>query len=1291
MCETGWRVNASAFRPTCRKAQGDSLLLAAADEAARRRLGKRTPLMFAALHGDLPRVLAHLEAGALVGTADKHQQAALHYAIKGGHAEVVQLLLERGAKLHPDELLLSARHGRVAVAQLLLDRGIDVNAFGYVRSGDTFLSGLKRTALHEAAAAGTADVARLLLAHGADPKVSMAEGRSRSFTALSLAMDTESKLNRGPSLTHKPDLSGVVRALLAHGAVEPSPANVVWAARQLDVALVSELLAAARAPPGSNAASGSVSDPRDLGGEALTSLAQGPIHCIDALQTLLAAGVRADGEDGAAALVFVCTWTGGTDRDNAKGGLAWATIILEAGAQVTTAALIAAVTIGGSKADGGALLKLLLANCPSPERLNGRIHVRGLVRSNYYDPPLSIADIHTAIRAEACGPKGAPAVPPARPGSTPLEAACAGGDNYAARLLLSRGAEPTPQTVAAACRHCDLNLFVALLDATGMNGNTVIPTAADASLLDISLASPNAQDKAVLLMQRGAMVLPSMLLKAAARAWPNAVAALLDRGVPVDTKDSNGDTVVAALSTPVDRRHCFRPSQTYMRERARNRDETIAVLVSRGATVPQPFELLLAAIRRDSTPLIRALAARFATDFLLLLTPDVLVASCGTPHIDVVRLLVEHVSVESLFAPMEAPRLFEDPRTFHAGHGKIVTTAGGVLGTSLRALSAATSGGAPPTASGAGRVAAIVTQSGGVAAGSQMSRGDGDKRKCRRRKRKGGGVPSAAPDGAAVAVLAGAAVTGASIGAASATRSVAASSTSSRVGSSLAFGSFTDIRSGSTASNAEVSCASGTGAASSLARFAAGSGGCADCPGCQLHVQPVTVLDTALCSACANGTEEIARYLLECGAVPSVLAFRLATLSGQTAIVELVLTRNCPWGTVVWAPFELVAVPPSRAGQPERPTDAKALVCRLEPRLKSESSWWHKGNAISTLTHVLCSYAGPSFPKAMDILKLLLRHGCVTAPPLKPNFSEVARAFLIRRGATLPHPAATLFEACGMGDAAVAAAILGCFPRLNLNTLRNAENRSPLTAAARYGHVRTVRLLLSEGMNINSKDGSGKMALEVALDSGSGTRINTACLLLQLGASRIESEATGRGELREIWIPHSVQDLMDKQARAKPTVPAAPLSALREPAPATIASASSGSVAHADAGVDAGPGIVSLVGVRHGDRGTVAASSAAIATGRGIAEPDSGKLDGNQLQVEKSGVSRPLKHTEDSNADVWHSDVDSRGARSRMPITLSDTIEPDYGYDYEKDPDYYDMVDRNDPDRWRPYGGFYEP
>jgi len=130
--------------------------------------GGSTPLMYAALYGDLASLRLVLDKGA---DANAHNQAgatALMWAVDD--LEKTRLLLERGADLNARSdnrrtplMIAAGRAGNIAVVKLLLDKGAKVDARSTGLFGET-------NALEEAALAGDEAIMRLLIERGADPK-----------------------------------------------------------------------------------------------------------------------------------------------------------------------------------------------------------------------------------------------------------------------------------------------------------------------------------------------------------------------------------------------------------------------------------------------------------------------------------------------------------------------------------------------------------------------------------------------------------------------------------------------------------------------------------------------------------------------------------------------------------------------------------------------------------------------------------------------------------------------------------------------------------------------------------------------------------------------------------------------------------------------------------------------------------------------------------------------------------------------------------------------------------------
>ena len=160
-------------------AEVETLLAGGADVNARRPDGA-TALMWAAHWDDLALAARLLGAGADPNAADDHGVTPLERAAENASLAMVELLLDAGADagaartsgLTP--LMTAARTGEAGIVEALLDHGADVNAV----TDETW-----STALMWALAAPHHDVARLLLARGADPTLETSAG----FTTLMFA------------------------------------------------------------------------------------------------------------------------------------------------------------------------------------------------------------------------------------------------------------------------------------------------------------------------------------------------------------------------------------------------------------------------------------------------------------------------------------------------------------------------------------------------------------------------------------------------------------------------------------------------------------------------------------------------------------------------------------------------------------------------------------------------------------------------------------------------------------------------------------------------------------------------------------------------------------------------------------------------------------------------------------------------------------------------------------------------------------------------------------------------
>jgi ankyrin repeat protein len=157
----------------------------------------------AARSGDREAVRKLLMSGADVNAAEADGMTALHWAVTRDDLELVDMLLHAGANVRATTrlggytaLLMAAKNGNSAIVEKLLSAGADVNdattsgttvlmfaaASGQVPLVQKLIEAEARlnaqetsrgeTALHFAAAFGRPEVIRVLIAHGADPRIS---------------------------------------------------------------------------------------------------------------------------------------------------------------------------------------------------------------------------------------------------------------------------------------------------------------------------------------------------------------------------------------------------------------------------------------------------------------------------------------------------------------------------------------------------------------------------------------------------------------------------------------------------------------------------------------------------------------------------------------------------------------------------------------------------------------------------------------------------------------------------------------------------------------------------------------------------------------------------------------------------------------------------------------------------------------------------------------------------------------------------------------------------------------
>jgi ankyrin repeat protein len=158
--------------------------------------GRSTPLLFAAAGGSVEVARLLLDAGADANDASPAGESALLIAVHSGHDDCAALLLQRGADPNASDAGYTALHaavlrGSAAMVKALLMRGAHVDP--RIAHGTTTIRAGRGFVLPETLVGGTPfllaakflelDIARQLIAAGADPRARLSDGT----TALMLA------------------------------------------------------------------------------------------------------------------------------------------------------------------------------------------------------------------------------------------------------------------------------------------------------------------------------------------------------------------------------------------------------------------------------------------------------------------------------------------------------------------------------------------------------------------------------------------------------------------------------------------------------------------------------------------------------------------------------------------------------------------------------------------------------------------------------------------------------------------------------------------------------------------------------------------------------------------------------------------------------------------------------------------------------------------------------------------------------------------------------------------------